>query len=51
MADFSGYHVVFGPDQGRRIYEFSAQESSDAMSSNPDGSAFRPSNLTFLETE
>lgn len=51
MTDYTGYHVAFDPDQGRRVYEFSAKESGDAMSLDPDGSAFRPSDLTFLETD
>src|SRR6266403_3515726 len=41
MTDNSGYHVAFDPDQGRRAYEFSARESGDAMSLDPDGSAIR----------
>lgn len=50
-SDHSGYHVAFDPDQGRRVYEFNAKESGDAMALDPDGSAFPPlSNLTFLET-
>ena len=49
-ADYSGYHVAFDPDQGRRAYEFGAKESGDAMALDSDGSAFRLSNLTFLET-
>lgn len=39
--DFSGHHVAFDPDQGRRIYEFSAKESGDAMALDADGSAIR----------
>jgi hypothetical protein len=38
-TDYSGYHVAFDPDQGRRTYEFSATESGDAMALDPDGSA------------
>ncbi|KAF8481034.1 WD40-repeat-containing domain protein [Russula ochroleuca] len=37
MTDYSGYHVAFDPDQGRRVYGFSAEESGDAMASDPDG--------------
>lgn len=40
-TDFSGHHIAFDPDQGRRIYEFSAKESGDAMALDPDGSAIR----------
>lgn len=50
-ADYSGYHVAFDPDQGRRVYEFNANESGDAMALDPDGSAFRLSNLTDLEPD
>lgn len=41
MNDHSGYHVAFDPDQGRRVYEFCAKESGDAMALDPDGSAIR----------
>lgn len=41
MTDYSGFHAAFDPDQGRRTYEFSAEESGDAMASDPDGSALR----------
>jgi hypothetical protein len=41
MTDYSGYHVAFDPDQGRRVYGFSAEESGDAMASDPDGSVPR----------
>lgn len=37
-GDYSGYHVAFDPDQGRRAYEFSAKESGDAMGLDPEGS-------------
>lgn len=37
ITDYSGYHVAFDPDQGRRTYEFSAKESGDAMALDPDG--------------
>jgi len=47
-TDYTGYHAAFDPDQGRRVYEFSAKESGDAMSLDPDGSALRLSNLTFF---
>lgn len=40
-ADYSGYHVAFDPDQGRRSFEFNAKESGDAMALDPDGSTFR----------
>lgn len=40
-TDYSGYHVAFDPDQGRRIYEFCAKETGDAMALDPDGSAIR----------
>jgi hypothetical protein len=39
IADYSGYHVAFDPDQGRRVYEFSAKESGDAMALDGSGSA------------
>jgi hypothetical protein len=39
-TDYSGYHVAFDPDQGRRSFEFSAKESGDAMALDPDGSTF-----------
>jgi hypothetical protein len=35
--DYSGFHVAFDPDQGRRIYKFSARESGDGMALDPDG--------------
>ena len=41
MTDHSGHHVAFDPDQGRRVYEFSAKESGDAMALDADGSAIR----------
>ncbi|KAH9969113.1 WD40-repeat-containing domain protein [Russula dissimulans] len=37
MSDFSGYHVAFDPDQGRRAYEFDIRESGDAMGLDPEG--------------
>jgi hypothetical protein len=37
MTDYSGYHVAFDPDQGRRAYEFTAKESGDAMALDPEG--------------
>src|SRR5579863_85637 len=27
MTDYTGYHVAYDPDQGRRLYEFNAKES------------------------
>src|SRR5712675_148601 len=39
ITDFSGHHVAFDPDQGRRAYEFNAKESGDAMDLDPEGSA------------
>lgn len=41
ITDFSGHHVAFDPDQGRRTYEFSAKESGDAMALDPDGSVIQ----------
>lgn len=38
MTDYSGYHVAFDPDQGRRAYEFDAKESGDSMALDADGS-------------
>ncbi|KAH9982323.1 WD40-repeat-containing domain protein [Lactifluus volemus] len=35
--DYSGFHLAFDPDQGRRIYKFSASESGDGMALDPDG--------------
>lgn len=45
MADYTGHHVAFDPDQGRRVYEFSAKESGDAMALDPDG--FYPSGFSL----
>jgi hypothetical protein len=46
-TDYTGYHAVFDADQGRRVYEFNAKESGDAMALDPDGSAFLAFNMTF----
>ena len=35
--DFSGFHVAFDPDQRRRVFDFSAKGSGDAMALDPDG--------------
>ena len=51
MTDYSGYHAAFDPDQGRRAYEFNAKESGDGMALDPDGSAFRLADMTFLEMD
>jgi hypothetical protein len=37
MDDYSGFHVALDPDQGRRVYKFSAKESGDGMALDPDG--------------
>lgn len=40
MDDYTGYHIAFDADQGRRVYEFNAKENGDAMALDPDGTNF-----------